>query len=54
MSRDVGRWSERFEYAEGWRRHSHMGFCDENADPLSDALGEKTFICQDYEQALKG
>ncbi len=54
MSRDVGRWSERFEYAEGWRRHSHMGFCDENADPLSDALSEKTFICQEYEQALNG
>ena len=26
------------EYAEGWRRHSHLGFCAEHADPLCEAL----------------
>jgi LmbE family N-acetylglucosaminyl deacetylase len=41
MSREVGRWSGKFEYAEGWRRHSHLGFCGPDADPLSDALGAK-------------
>jgi LmbE family N-acetylglucosaminyl deacetylase len=37
-SRAVGRMSRRFKHAEGWRRHSHLGFCAENADPLRDAL----------------
>jgi len=38
FSRELGRMSQRFEYAEGWRRHSHLGFCAEDADPLRDAL----------------
>jgi N-acetylglucosamine malate deacetylase 1 len=38
MSREVGAMSRRFEYAEGWRRHSHMGFCAPGADPLRAAL----------------
>ena len=37
-SHEVGRLSGRFEYAEGWRRRLHLGFCSEDADPLSDAL----------------
>jgi len=41
LSREVGRMSGRFELAEGWRRRSHLGFCPEAADPLSDALGER-------------
>ena len=44
FSRELGRMSEKFEYAEGWRRHSHLGFCDENADPLEDALQEKYLV----------
>ena len=39
MSREVGEWSERFQYAEGWRRHSHLGFCAADSDPIKDALG---------------
>src|SRR5262249_2769300 len=27
MSAAVGKMSGRFRYAEGWRRHSHLGFC---------------------------
>ncbi len=38
MSRQVGRMSGRFEFAEGWRRHSHLGFGPENFDPISDLL----------------
>jgi len=38
LSREVGRLSGRFQYAEGWRRHSHWGFCDLDANPLADAL----------------
>ena len=41
MSAQVGRMSGQFDYAEGWRRHSHLGFGDEDFDPLADALGER-------------
>lgn len=39
-AREVGRMSGRFQFAEGWRRHSHLGFCAEQFDPLRDALGK--------------
>lgn len=38
MAREVGKLSGRFEYAEGWRRHLHLGFGSEDFDPLSKAL----------------
>lgn len=38
LSAEVGRISGRFAYAEGWRRHLHLGFCDAQADPLHDAI----------------
>jgi LmbE family N-acetylglucosaminyl deacetylase len=28
-----------WEYAEGWRQHSHVGFSARDGDPLSEALG---------------
>jgi len=31
----------RFRYAEGWRRHSHIGFTRRDCDPLSDILKGK-------------
>jgi LmbE family N-acetylglucosaminyl deacetylase len=37
-SRAVGRMSRRFKHAEGWRRHSHLGFCTATANPLRKAL----------------
>jgi len=37
-SRKVGAMSQRHTYAEGWRRHSHLGFGPEDFDPLSDLL----------------
>ena len=40
LDRQCGQMSQRYEYAEGWRRHSHMGFCDPDDDPLCEALGE--------------
>ena len=42
LMREVGRMSGRFEYAEGWRKHLHLGFCDPEADPLGDALAKVT------------
>jgi LmbE family N-acetylglucosaminyl deacetylase len=39
-AREVGRHSGRFAIAEGWRRHSHLGFGAEDFDPIRDALGD--------------
>ncbi len=44
FSRQVGRMSGRFEYAEGWRRRLHLGFGPEDFDPLSAAL--VTNVCR--------
>jgi LmbE family N-acetylglucosaminyl deacetylase len=41
FSRTLGRMSGRFRHAEGWRRHSHLGFCEEDSDPLRAALGRR-------------
>jgi N-acetylglucosamine malate deacetylase 1 len=38
-ARAVGGLSGRFALAEGWRRHSHVGFSANDGDPLADALG---------------
>lgn len=54
MCASVGRMSSRFEYAEGWRRHSHLGFSPEERDPLTEALGEKVFVDEVYERRLRG
>lgn len=34
----VGKASQAFAYAEGWRRHSHLGFAAEDFDPVSEIL----------------
>ena len=38
MSAEVGRISGVFEYSEGWRVHSHLGFGPEDFDPLRAVL----------------
>jgi hypothetical protein len=53
FSRAVGRLSRRFIHAEGWRRHSHLGFCAEGADPLRDALGRTYLVSAAYERSLE-
>jgi LmbE family N-acetylglucosaminyl deacetylase len=40
LSLTVGKLSGSFLHAEGWRRHSHLGFCAAEADPLRAALGQ--------------
>lgn len=52
MSAEVGRMSGRFAYAEGWRRHAHLGFCGPDADPLAAALCDKHQVDAGYEDAL--
>ena len=52
MAALVGRMSGRYTHAEGWRRHLHLGYCAEQADPLSEALPNDSFVCQEYEEEL--
>ncbi|MCB1229629.1 MAG: PIG-L family deacetylase [Verrucomicrobiae bacterium] len=42
----------KFKHAEGWRRHSHLGFSAKEIDPLADALGEAYLVNQVYEDGL--
>ncbi len=39
----VGRMSGRYRYAEGWRRHSHVGYSRQDGNPLHDALPGASF-----------
>ncbi|UCC69809.1 MAG: PIG-L family deacetylase [Armatimonadota bacterium] len=49
---EMGRMSRRFKYAEGWRRHSHLGFCEPGADAMLEALGELALVNEDYRRSL--
>lgn len=42
LDAEGGRLSGHFQYAEGWRRHLHLGFCGPDDDPLTDALPQFT------------
>jgi len=42
MGRAAGAQSGRFEHAEGWRRHSHLGFATADFDPLPALLPAQT------------
>jgi LmbE family N-acetylglucosaminyl deacetylase len=53
ISRSVGKMSGRFEHAEGWRRHSHLGFSATDADPLRDILGKDYRLNGSYERRLQ-
>jgi len=53
FSGEVGAMSGRFLHAEGWRRHLHLGFCKDEADPLRDALGDRCLINSSYAESLE-
>ena len=40
MSAELGRMSGKFEHAEGWRRHLHLGFSAKEQDPLAEVMRE--------------
>jgi LmbE family N-acetylglucosaminyl deacetylase len=44
LDAEVGRISSIFKYAEGWRRHLHLGFCGSQDDPLRSALKERVLV----------
>jgi len=53
QSRQIGKLSGRFVHAEGWRRHSHLGFSQEEQDPLKQALKADYLVSRAYERALR-
>jgi hypothetical protein len=38
MCRELGQLGKGLIYAEAWRRHSHLGFCPADFDPLPKIL----------------
>jgi len=48
MSHELGEMSGKFDCAEGWRRRSHLGFSQNEEDPLSEALGELYYLNPEY------
>ena len=52
-ARAVGKLSGRFEFAEGWRRHSHIGFSARDEDPLREALGKSCVVDKRYERSIE-
>jgi len=44
LDEEVGQMSGTYQLAEGWRRHLHLGFCSEEADPLAAALEEVCMV----------
>ena len=38
LDHQLGQVSNKMDYAEGWRKHLHLGFCGPEDDPLLDAL----------------
>jgi hypothetical protein len=52
MSIAMGRMSRRFQHAEGWRRHLHLGFSETDEDPLAGILGKRYQIHRAYERGL--
>ena len=50
-----GKLSKHYKYAEGWVRHSHVGFCSPDFNPLVDALQgtNDCFVDPEYEIRLQ-
>jgi len=44
ISLNTGKLSGKFEYAEGWTRHLHFGFCAHDTDPLAEVLADYNFM----------
>lgn len=53
MAAEVGGMCGRYAFAEGWRRHSHLGFCASGADPLTALLGDACWTDPAYEASLE-
>lgn len=54
LCRETGKLSGRYTCAEGWRRRLHLGFCAQDADPLSDALRDHVYLPSPPAGPLRG
>ncbi len=54
FARALGSMSGKFRYAEGWRRHLHYGFGNEQDDPLKTALRGRYLLNARYARSLDG
>ena len=41
---ECGEMSGKYQYAEGWRRHLHLGFCGPTDNPLHEALSDRIVL----------
>jgi LmbE family N-acetylglucosaminyl deacetylase len=48
-AREMGAQSGKFELAEGWWRHLHVGFSQEDVDPLAEILGADYLLNPEFE-----
>jgi len=53
MSLLIGTLSGIFTYAQGWRRHLHLGFSATAIDPLRTALGDDCLVDEIYEAEIE-
>lgn len=51
-SKKLGQWSGKFEHAEGFRRHLHLGYAAKEIDPLAELLGRNYFVNKKFERDL--
>ncbi|MEP2776083.1 MAG: PIG-L family deacetylase [Luteolibacter sp.] len=49
----MGGLSGKFFKAEGWWRHLHLGFSASDSDPLAEALGDRYWVNQEYEERIE-
>jgi LmbE family N-acetylglucosaminyl deacetylase len=48
LDAEVGRMSCIFKFAEGWRKHLHLGFCNAEDDPLRTVLKERVLVAAKF------
>jgi LmbE family N-acetylglucosaminyl deacetylase len=44
LAREIGRLSGEFQFAEGWRRHMHLGYCEADFNPLLESLKDHVIV----------
>ena len=44
ITETVGGMSGRYRFAEGWRRHSHVGYARRDGNPIADILGKQCAV----------
>ena len=50
LDEELGRLSSLYKYAEGWRRHLHLGFCGPDDDPLLEAMADHAYVVEPIEE----